>query len=495
MSENEQVRTGVPGLDEVLGGGLPRGQLYLVEGTSGAGKTTLGLQFLLEGVRSGETVLWCTLAETESQLKATAKSHGWELAGVEIVNLADGGNAGGMLDDQYSFFSPGDVELNDVTQAILEVAGKIRPRRIVFDPFSDVKLLAGDPLRYRRQLLQLREHFARLGATVLLIQEQGLDTPNDPAGEGVVHGIIGLYHHAAEYGKPRRRIRVHKLRGQPYREGFHDVAMRQGGLLVYPRLVASDHALQEVSVEVSSGLDTLDQMLGGGLDRGASLLVMGPSGAGKSTLCTQFVLAGAARGERAVAFLFDETRRAFLARADGLDMPVRQYLDSGLLRVVQVNPAEFSPGEFTYLVRGAVEADGAQMVVIDSLNGFLSGMPDDQHLALHMHELLTYLSFRNVVTLLTLNQHGVVGDSPTSPVEVSYLADTAILIRYFEAAGAVRRAVSVVKRRCGPHEVLIREMTIAPPGIHVGQALSKFRGVLTGQPDWAGDAEELDRAV
>lgn len=483
--------TGVPGLDDVLKGGLPPGQLYLLEGASGAGKTTLGLQFLMEGVARGQTVLWCTLAETESQLRATARAHGWDLAGVTIVNLAEGGNAGGLLGEEYSFFSPGDVELGDVTDAILEVADRIRPRRVVFDPFSDVKLLARDPLRYRRQLLQLREHFARLGATVLLIQEHGLDAPNDPAGEGVVHGIIALYQHAPDYGRPRRRLRVHKLRGLAYREGFHDMSIDTGGVVVFPRLEAGAHALPAVREEISSGVAELDQMLGGGLDRGSSLLVMGPSGAGKSTVCSQYAVASAQRGERAAIYLFDETRRAFFARCEGLGLPVAQYIEQGLIQLVQVDPAEFSPGEYAHMLRRSVEHDDVKLVVIDSLNGYLTGMPDEKHLAMHMHELLTYLSLRNVVTLLTLNQHGLVGDVPSTPVDVSYLADSAILIRYFEAAGAVRRAMSVVKRRFGPHEVLIREMAVSPPGVRFGPALHQFQGVLTGQPEWRGDSGEL----
>ncbi|MCG2592339.1 AAA family ATPase [Ramlibacter sp. XY19] len=484
--------TGIAGLDDILKGGLPSGQLYLLEGASGAGKTTLGLQFLLEGVRRGETVLWCTLSETESQLRSTARAHGWDLAGVNIVNVSQAGSEGGALQDtEYSFFAPGDIELHDVTRAIMDVAARVRPRRVVFDPFSDIKLLARDPLRYRRQLLQLREHFAGMGATVLLIQEHGLEQPSDPAGEGVVHGIIGLYQAAPDYGKPRRRLRVHKLRGVDYREGFHDVALKTGGLVVYPRLNASEHALPEDRAEIASGIPALDQMLGGGLDRGSSLLVMGPSGAGKSTLCSQFALASAGRGERAVIYLFDETKRAYLARTDGLQMPLRERIEARQVEIVQVNPAEFSPGEFAHMVRAHVEEQDARLVVIDSLNGYMAGMPDESHLAMHMHELLTYLALRNVVTLLTMNQQGMIGESPSMPVDVSYLADAAIALRYFEASGAVRRAASVVKRRCGPHEVLIRELSIAPPGVHIGDALHEFHGVLSGQPDWRGRNEDL----
>lgn len=483
--------TGVPGLDDVLHGGLPQGQLYLLEGTSGAGKTTLGLQFLLEGVRQGEPVLWCTLAESESQLRSTAASHGWDLAGVTIVNVAEGGNAGGLLDAEYSFFSPGDIELNDVIKAILEVADKVKPRRVVFDPFSDVKLLARDPLRYRRQLLQMREHFARAGSTVLLIQEHGLEEPNDPAGEGVVHGIIGLSQQVHDYGPPRRRLRVHKLRGKEYREGFHDIAIKRGGLTVYPRLVAAEHAASDVVQQVDTGIAGLDMMLGGGIDRGSSTLVTGPSGVGKSMLCTQAALAAAARRERSVVYLFDETRRTYVSRAAGLKMPITNAIESGLLELHQLDPAAISPGEFAHMVRDAVESRGAKMVIIDSLNGYLAGIPDEKHLVLHLHELVTYLSLKNVVSLVTLSQHGLFGEETATPLDVSYLADATVLLRFFEAQGAVHRALSVLKRRFGPHEVQIRELKIQAPGLQLGAPLTQFRGVLSGQPVWSGDPGQL----
>jgi circadian clock protein KaiC len=482
--------TGVPGLDDVLRGGLPRGQLYLLEGSAGAGKTTLGLQFLLEGVRRGERVLWCTLSETEAQLEATATSHGWDLGGITIVNLTQSDGSSAMPDAQYSFFSPADIELNDVAKAILDLIETERPRRVVFDPFSDVRLLARDPLRYRRQVLHLREHLARMNATVLLIQEQGLEAPSDPAAEGVVHGIIGLYQQTPEYGRPRRRLRIHKLRGLNYREGFHDVVLRTGGLAVFPRLIAVEHAMPRDRSEASSGLAELDHMLGGGLFRGTSLIIMGPSGAGKSTLGTQFACAAAERGERTVFYLFDETERAFRARAESLQMSL-DHDGEGIVEVRQIDPAEFSPGEFAHDVRTAVEERGARLIVIDSINGFLTGMLDERHLSLHLHELLTYLALRNVITILTLNQHGLVSAEPRSPVEVSYLADAALLIRYFEAGGAVRRAASLLKRRFGAHEVLIREMNIAPPGVQLGRPLREFHGVLTGQPDYTGPHSEL----
>ena len=488
---DETAPTGVPGLDDVLRGGLPAGHLYLLEGTSGAGKTTLGLQFLLEGVRLGEPVLWCTLSETEAQLRSTARAHGWDLAGVTVANVADDPALSDAQDEGYSFFSPGDIELHDITKTIMAVTEKLRPRRIVFDPFSDVKLLARDPLRYRRQLLQLRAHFTRLRATVLLIQEYGLEQPSDPAGEGVVHGIIGLYQDAPEYGKPRRRLRVHKLRAVGYREGFHDVSLRTGGIVVYPRLSADEHALEERREQVACAIPQLDRMLGGGLDRGSSLLVVGPSGAGKSTLCSQFAVAAADGGDHAVVYLFDETRRAYLARAEGLGMGLLPAIESGHVRIRQVNPAEFSPGEFAHMVRVDVETGGCSMVVIDSINGYLAGMNEGSHLAMHMHELLTYLALRNVVTLLTMNQRGMIDESEELKVDVSYLADAAVLLRYFEATGSVRRALSVVKRRCGAHEDLIREFSIAPPGIAIGPALHHLRGVLTGQPEFVSSATDV----
>jgi circadian clock protein KaiC len=480
-----QVSTGVSGLDDVLRGGLPASHLYLLEGASGAGKTTLGLQFLLEGKRQGERVLWCTLAETESQLMATAESHHWDLSGIDVINLAD---TSGPQDGDYSFFSPSDVELNDVVGRILSVTQTLRPTRVVFDPFSDVKLLARDPLRFRRQLLKLREHFSELGATVLLIQESGIDSTSDTAGEGVVHGIITLYQHAPDYGKQRRRLQVHKMRGVAVREGFHDISIETGGVVVYPRLVANEHDTPVTVGVSSSGCPELDTLMGGGVDLGASLLVTGPSGIGKSTLCMQFLNERAREGGRSAVYLFDETRRAFLARADALGMPTRGLIEQGRVSLRQIDPAEFSPGEFAHLIRRKVEEDGVEMVVIDSLNGYLTAMPDEKHLAMHMHELLSYLSNRGVATLLTLNQQGIVGESAT-PLDVTYLADAAILMRYFETDAQIRRALSVVKRRMGPHEASIREMFIALPGIRLGQQLSGYRGVLSGLPEARGAGE------
>ncbi|MBA4067048.1 MAG: circadian clock protein KaiC [Isosphaera sp.] len=484
------VPTGIPGLDEILRGGLPQGHLYLVEGDAGAGKTTLGLQFLLEGKRLGEKTLWLSLSETEAQLRGTSESHGWDLTGIEIRNLTQSGD--GVPDAQYSFFSPADIELNDITKAVMEVVEKVNPSRVVFDPFSDVKLLARDPLRYRRQVLQLREFFVRRKNTVLLIQERTSEgSSRDPSAEGVVQGIFALYQGSPDFGRQRRRLRVHKLRGVNFREGFHDVSIETGGMQVFPRLIAADHAEPPRREEVSTGVPELDAMMGGGLDRGASLLILGPAGVGKSTLGTQFSVTAVGRGEKAAIYLFDETTRAFTARGEGLRMGVEGLMADGRLHVRQVDPAEFTPGEFAHDVRRGVEQDGVKLVVIDSLNGYLNGMPDERHLSMHLHELLTYLSYRNVLTVLTMNQHGFMGDSIRAPVDVSYLADAALLLRYFEAGGAVRRAASVMKRRCGPHEVHIREMTVDPSGVRIGQVLTEFRGVLTGQPDYTGGSAGL----
>lgn len=485
--------TGVVGLDQILRGGLPCGHMYLLEGASGAGKTTLGLQFLMEGLRRGQRVLWCTLAETEKQLHAIARSHDWDLEGLEILNIAQELRASGMLDDEYTFFSPGDVELQDVMRSVGERVRRLRPGRMVFDPFSDVELLARDPLRFRRQLMQFRELFAETGTTALLIQEHALERSREPSGEGLMHGIIALYQTAPAYGKPRRRLRVHKMRGLDYREGFHDVALRSGGLVVYPRLTAEEHQLPEEGGVMRSGSAELDAMLGGGLDRGASLLVVGPSGAGKSTLCSQFALEQARQGDRAVIFLFDETSRAFLRRADGLAMPLRERIAQGLVTLVQVNPAEFSPGEFAHRVRHAVEDTGARLLAIDSLNGYMSGMPDEKHLAMHMHELLSYLALRNVATLLTLNQSGALGESGSEAGDITHMTDATLLLRYFEDSGAVRRAAAVLKRRCGPHEEAIRDLRIARGGVFFGAALQSLQGILTGQPDRVDPASQPEQ--
>ena len=486
-----RVTTGVPGLDEVLGGGLPKGHIYLVEGESGAGKSTIGLHFVLEGRRLGERTLWITMSETERELHDAAKSHGWSLDGVDILNLVVSQEVL-RSEEKYSFFSPADVEFNDTTRAIVAAVERVKPARVVFDPFSDIRHLVRDTLRYRRQILALRDFFAEQDCTVLLMQEMTRGTSGDIQAEALTHGYLTLHQDSPEYGGQRRRLRVHKMRGIPFRDGYHDFAIHTGGLRVYPRLVAAEHFDDLPEESISSGMQRLDNLLHGGVDRGSSLLIMGAAGVGKSTLATQYAAAAAGRGERVAFFIFDETLRTFRARSEKLGLDMRKHFASGVVMPRQIDTAEFSPGQFAHLVMDAVTEDGAQIVVIDSLSGYLSAMPEERFLSTHVHELLTFLSYHNVLTILTLAQHGVVGERVQSPVDISYLADTVLLLRYFEAFGSVKRALSVVKKSSGPHEVLIREMQVGPPeGIKIGEPLTQFQGVLTGRPIYTGEEPEL----
>ena len=485
----DRLSTGIVGLDEILGGGLPPGHMYLIEGESGAGKTTLGLQFLLEGQQRGERTLWITLSETERQLLQSARSHGWSLDGVEVCNPVAPERMR-QPDEKYSFFSPADVELDEIRNAIAAATERIRPSRVVFDPFSDVRHLAREVLHYRRQVLSLREFFSEHGCTVLLMQEQTRGTAGDLQAEALVNGYMTLHQDAPEYGGQRRRIRIHKMRGMPFRDGFHDFSIQTGGIKVYPRLIAAEHIEDHVEEVAMSGVPQLDTLLGGGVDRGSSMLIMGAAGVGKSTVATQFAIAGARRGEAAAVFIFDETARTFRTRAEKLGFPIAELLADGRLTLRQIDSAEVSPGQFANLVMSAVDS-GASTIVIDSLSGYLSTMPEERFLAAYLHELLTTLSHRNIVTILTLAQHGLVGEHVAAPIDVSYLSDTVLLIRYFEAAGHIRRAISVVKKRSGGHEVAVREMRIEPGGIRIGEPLTNFQGVLSGVPEFTGDSRQL----
>ena len=484
------MSTGIPGLDEVLGGGLPTGQIYLVEGESGAGKTTLGLQFLMAGRQLGERVLWISLSETEPHLRQIAASHGWSLEGINVSNPTSPGRELNP-DEKYSFFSPADVELDSIRDKIMQAVDRVRPTRVVFDPFSDVRHLARDVLRYRREVLTLREFLGQRGCTVLLMQEMTRGASGDLQAEALVHGYITLHQDSPEYGGQRRRLRVHKMRGIPFRDGYHDLSIQTGGVEVYPRLIAAEYFGESPEEVVSSGVPALDALLGGGAVRGSSLMLMGTAGVGKSVLATQYALTSAGRREKVAVFIFDETKRTYLARSAGLGLDVREHLASGVLSLKQVDSAEMSAGQFTHMVMRSVDEAGARVVVIDSLSGYLNAMPEERFLSTHVHELLTYLSHRNVLTVVTLAQHGLVGEQIASPADLSYLADAVVLLRYFEAFGAVRRAISVVKKRVGGHEVYVREMRIGSGGVTIGEPLAQFQGVLTGRPEFTGKVAQL----
>jgi circadian clock protein KaiC len=476
-----RMKTGVTGLDEILEGGLPANRLYLIEGEPGAGKTTLALQFLMEGARLGETGLYVTLSETQEELEAVVESHNWSLAGLTIHELVPSGDTL-KPDSQYTIFHPSEIELSETTNAVLEEVERINPKRVVFDSLSEMRLLARDPLRYRRQILALKQYFIGRQCTVLLLDDKTSES-HDLQLQSIVHGVLSLEHLAIEYGAARRRLRVVKLRGSRFRGGYHDFNLETGGIHIFPRLVAAEHRQSSVRGEVSSDVPELDTLLGGGLTRGSSTLIIGPAGSGKSTIGAQFAAAAAARNEKSAVFIFDEITEMYMMRAEGINTDIRGYVNEGLIALQQVDPAELAPGEFAHRVIQAVE-DGARIIVIDSLNGYLNAMPEERFLTIQMHELLTYLNHRGVVTLLVMAQHGFMGASMVSPVDVSYLADTVLMLRYFEAEGAVRRAVSVIKKRAGAHEDTIRELAITADGLRVGQPLTRFRGVLTGVPSY-----------
>jgi circadian clock protein KaiC len=472
--------TGVPGLDDVLGGGLTPHRLYLLEGIPGSGKTTLAFQFLLEGVRCGETVLYVTLSETEEEIRAVAASHGWPLDGVRIYEL---GPDETILepDAQYTVFHPSEVELGDTTQRILEHVGAVKPSRVVFDSLSELRLLAGNALRYRRQILALKQYFAGRRCTVLMLDDlTGAD--HDLQVRSIAHGAILLEHAVPAYGKLRRRLQVVKYRGVRFRSGHHDYEIVRGGLVVFPRLVAAEHRQEGTHERVNSGVRELDQLLGGGLERGTSTLLTGAAGTGKSTLAASFATAAAKRGERAAFFIFDESTNTLLTRTDGMGIDMRSAVDAGRISVRQIDPAELSPGELSHAIRDAVEQDDARIVVIDSLNGYLNSMPEERFLTIQLHEVLTYLGQRGVATLLISAHQGLLGPM-NSPVDASYLADAIVLLRYYEAEGEVRQAISVVKKRGGQHERTIRDFRLTSDGVRVGEPLRDYRGVLTGVPE------------
>jgi circadian clock protein KaiC len=479
-----RMATGIEGLDKILEGGFTPNRVYLIEGDPGTGKTTLALQFLLEGVRLGEPVLYVTLSETKEELQAVARSHNWSLEGLSIYELLPAEDSL-KTESQYTIFHPSEIELNETTSAVLKEVERIKPRRVIFDSLSEMRLLARDPLRFRRQILALKQYFAGHQSTVLLLDDKVGDGQELQV-QSIAHGVVSLEHLAIEYGGERRRLRIIKLRGARYRGGYHDFNIETGGIRVFPRLVAAEHRQAYAKELVVSDVPELDQLLGGGLSRGSSTLLLGPAGSGKSTLGAQFIAAAAVRGEHAAAFIFDEIIETYTGRAAGIGSDIQAHIDAGLITLQQVDPAELAPGEFSHAVTDAVERDNARVVVIDSLNGYLNAMPEERFLTIQMHELLTYLNQKGVVTILVMAQHGFLGNAMVAPVDVSYLADTVLMLRYFEADGAVHRALSVVKKRTGAHENTIRELEITSKGIRVGEPLRKFHGVLTGVPTFNG---------
>jgi circadian clock protein KaiC len=471
--------TGIAGLDDILGGGFARDRLYVIEGMPGTGKTTLALQFLIEGARRGEPVLYVTLSETEEEIRAVAASHGWSFQGVSIRELTP---SEALLepDEQYSVFHPADVELNEATREIVREVERIKPMRVVVDSVSELRLLADSALRYRQQILALKQFFSGRHSTVLLLDDL---TVEDRDLQTIVHGVVSLGHTTPDYGVQRRRVQVLKYRGTQFRSGFHDYAIRRGGLEVFPRLVAAEHAQLQIKEPVSSGVPELDALLGGGIERATSTLILGVPGTGKSTLASLFVAHAAAQGDSATIYTFDERTHTLLARTDGIGIDLRQQVEAGRVKIREVDPAELSPGEFVQAIRQAVEEDGSSIVVIDSLNGYLKAMPDEQFLTVQLHELFTYLAHRGVATLLVAAQHGLIGSQMVSAVDASYLADAIILLRYFEFEGEVRQAISVLKKRSGRHERTIREFRLAPGKVTFSEPLRDYHGVLTGVPE------------
>lgn len=485
---DSRLPTGVPGLDEVLNGGLPNGHLFLIEGEPGAGKTTLGLQFLLEGVRRGERVLYMSLSESTSEIRQIARSHGWSLEGMNLFEYS-APQQNLQPEEQYSVFHPSDVEFFDATQSLLAEVKRIEPSRIVLDSLSEIRLLAGDSLRYRRQVLALKQYFTSQERTVLVLDDGTADV-RDLQVHSIAHGVILLENVRREYGKDRRRMRVSKMRGSTYREGFHDYTIKAGGVRISPRLSSSNHPETVPQGTAASDIAELDRLFGGGLDRGSATLLIGPAGSGKSSIALAYATAAARRQEHVAVFLFEELIDLLCRRGAGLGMDPKPLMDSGFLSLRKVDPAEISPAEFVEEVRSAVSGHGATTIVIDSLNGLLQAMPNEENLVVQFHEMLAFLNQRGVVTILVLAQSGVMGSGTVSPVDMSYLTDNILLFRFFEAAGRVRKAVSVVKKRSGAHEDTIRELTLAG-GVQVGEALTAFRGVLTGVPEYVGEESAL----
>lgn len=477
-----RISTGIGELDHILGGGLTTNRSYLLEGTPGSGKTTIALQFLLEGARMGEKGLYITLSETAAELREVARSHHWDLDGIELFELVS--EDGLDPDSEQSILEPSEVELGETIQGVIECVDRLRPSRVVFDSLSEMRLLAQNSLRYRRQILALKQYFSIRNCTVLMLDDRSSD-PGDVQLHSIAHGVITLEQAAQEYGTERRRLRVVKMRGVKYRGGFHDFAIETGGIAVFPRLIAAEHHTEFGDSLVSTGIAEFDQMLGGGISPGTNTLLNGPSGVGKTTTAVRCALTAIERGEKAAYYLFDEGIATMMARARSMGMDLQPHVYSGALQIFQIDPAEVTPGEFASWVRKAVERDGVRFLVIDSLNAFLQAMPGEKFLLLQMHEMLSYLNQQGVITMLILGQHGIVGDV-RSEIDLSYLSDTIVLFRYFEYRGNVQKAISVAKSRTTEHQASIREFRMARAGVQIGEPLEDFEGVLTGLPNYSG---------
>jgi len=487
---SNRTSTGIPGLDDILGGGLTPQRVYLVEGSPGAGKTTLGLQFLLDGVARGESGMYITLSETTDELLAVGRSHGWDLGALSIVELA--GDDDLDPDSQQSVFHPSEIELGETTHKVMNQIDAVRPKRVVFDSLSEVRLLAQNPLRYRRQILALKQFFSARDCTVLLLDDKTAEA--DQHLHSLAHGVISLEQLTREYGKERRRVNIIKMRGIRFRGGYHDYSLETGGIVMYPRLIAAEHVRDFVPQVGSSGSGEFDALLGGGLVRGTNTLVVGPSGVGKTTLTTRCLLAALERGERAAYYLFDEGMGTFFARSIQLGLDLQPYLANGQLTINHIDPAELSPGEFTQMLRDAVGKRAARFIVIDSLNAYLQAMPGEQFLILQMHELLSYLNQQGITTMMILGQHGMMSEARTD-VDLSYLSDATVLMRFFEAGGQVRRAISVIKSRTTRHATTIHEMQLGEGGVRIGTPLAGFEGVLTGIPNYHGHTPMMAQAA
>lgn len=490
LKTEKRLKTGIEGFNTILNGGIPVNRLYLMQGEPGTGKTTIAFQFLLEGIKNGERCLYISFSESREELEAVARSHHWDISKLHMLEL-------GSIEEQLkpeaqnTVFHPSEVEMNQTMKVLFSEIERIKPHRMVFDSISEMRMLADSSLRYRRQMLAMKQYFASKNCTVLMLDDLTA-SPKDLQVQSIVHGVFNLQKLHPEFGTERRRLNVVKLRGMEYLGGFHDYIIKVGGVEVFPRMVSAAHPVQHSNKKFSSGLKELDNLLGGGLDAGTSTLFLGPAGTGKSTLALQYAYAAANRGEKSAIFCFEESLETMLMRTKSVGMDIQRHMDSGLMEIHKIDPAQLSPGEFTHLIIEAVKGE-AKVVIIDSLNGYLHAMPEEQFLTLQLHELLSYLGSQGVATLMVLAQQGMMGHMMNTPIDLTYLADTVLITRYFENNGSVRKAISAIKQRSGLHESTIRELMFTPKGLIVGEPLNDFKGVLTGVPEFTGKDKGLQK--